>query len=375
MIERIYDNLSKYLEDGKVLVIFGPRQVGKTTLVLQYLDKIKATNSYLLGDNIKVQEVLGSLDQSRIIDFASKFTLLVIDEAQKIPHIGTALKIIVDLRKDIQIVATGSSSFDLAGQVGEPLTGRKRTLLLFPVSQQELRSDHSMYDLHNELQNYLVYGSYPSVLAAPNSHKKTTLLEEMIGSYLLKDILELEKVKGSKILLDLLRLIAYQIGSEVSTAELATQLSIDHKTVARYLDLFEKAFILFNLRGYSRNLRKEVSKMSKYYFYDNGIRNAVISNFNEIEIRNDVGQLWENFLVSERLKKQEYHEIHSNNFFWRTWDQQEVDWVEEREGKLFGYEFKWKTDKKMKMPKEWQQTYPEASYQIVDRDNYLDFVT
>jgi predicted AAA+ superfamily ATPase len=224
------------------------------------------------------------------------------------------------------------------------------------------------------MENHLIFGSYPEILTTSDRSEKIDLITEIVGSYLLKDILELDKVKSSKLLLDLLRLLAFQVGKEVSLRELATQLGIDYKTVARYIDLFEKSFVLYNLRGYSRNLRKEITKKSKYYFYDNGIRNGIISNFNAISRRDDLGALWENFLVGERLKLQAYKPIYSNNYFWRTWDQKEIDFIEEREGKLYGYEFKWGT-KKVRPPQVWIDTYPEGVYTVIDREDYLDFIT
>ncbi|MEE8441351.1 MAG: ATP-binding protein, partial [Spirochaetia bacterium] len=299
--------------------------------------------------------------------------VVIIDEAQRVPGIGLSLKLLVDAQTPVKIIVTGSSSFELSGQVGEPLTGRKISLRLFPISQSELRQSMSTFELKENLVAYLRFGSYPEVLTAGSEARRIAILQEILGSYLLKDILELERVKSSKVLLDLLRLIAFQVGSEVSHRELATSLGIDAKTVARYLDLFEKAFVLFNVRGYSRNLRKEISKKSKYYFYDNGVRNAVISNFNRIDERDDIGILWENFLFVERMKRTEYKRTPGNIFFWRTWDGQEVDHVEEREGKLFGYEFKW-TPKLLAPPRDWIVTYSNAEYQVIDRDNYFDFV-
>jgi predicted AAA+ superfamily ATPase len=227
--------------------------------------------------------------------------------------------------------------------------------------------------LKSRLEEYVVFGSYPEVLTSETVNDKKNILEELVGSYLLKDILELERVKSSKLLLDLLRLLAFQVGSEISLSELGKQLGIDSKTVARYLDLFEKSFVIFNLRGFSRNRRKEIISKSKYYFFDNGIRNAIIANFNPLDIRDDIGKLWENFLVVERLKKQSYDQIYSNNYFWRTWDQKEIDWVEERDGKLFGYEFKWKS-KSRKSSKAWLENYPDATLEIINNDNYLEFV-
>jgi predicted AAA+ superfamily ATPase len=233
---------------------------------------------------------------------------------------------------------------------------------------------HNHFELKEKLPEWLVFGSYPEVVTAEGRGKKQELLEELVHAYLLKDILELERVKGAKVLLDLLRLIAFQVGNEVSLSELAAQIGIDVKTVGRYLNLFEKSFVLYNLRGFSRNLRSEVTRKSKYFFYDNGVRNAIISNFNDLPLRNDVGALWENFLVMERLKKTTYHPIYANRFFWRTWDRQEIDVVEEREGTLFGYEMKW-GGKTPAPPRDWRATYPAATYEVITRENYLAFIT
>lgn len=374
-LPRYYADLNLYLKPNKVLVILGPRQAGKTTLLKDYLKTINGKVKYRLdsGDDIKIQEVLSSRDFAKINEYASGYELIAIDEAQKIKGIGEALKIMVDQLPGIKIIATGSSSFELAGQIGEPLTGRKITLTLFPVSQIELGLMHNNYDLKNKLAEYLVYGSYPEVAANNNFNEKRRILNEIVGSYLLKDVLELERVKGSKILLDMLRLLAFQVGNEVSLSELGAQVGLDYKTVGRYLDLFEKSFVIFNLRGFSRNLRKEITKKSKYYFFDNGVRNAVIANFNSLELRDDIGKLWENFLIIERLKKQSYKNLYANNYFWRTWDRKEIDLVEEREGKLFGYEFKWK-EKQVKQPREWLKNYPNSSFEIINKENYFEFI-
>lgn len=376
MLPRFYDNLSSYLKPNKVLFIFGSRQTGKTTLLKKFLSESKDKFRYKLdsGDDINLHAVLGSSNFKKIIEYAKGYDLIAIDEAQKIKGIGQGLKIMVDQAPNLKVIVTGSSSFDLAGQIGEPLTGRKINLALYPLSQIEMGNIHNDYELKNLLDDYLVYGTYPEVLTNEFINDKKRILEELVGSYLLKDILELEKVKSSKLLLDLLRLLAFQIGSEVSLSELGKQLGIDGKTVARYLDLFEKSFVIINIRGFSRNLRKEITKKSKYYFLDNGIRNAIIANFNPLEIRDDIGELWENFLVAERIKKQSYHQIYANNYFWRTWNQKEIDWVEERDGKLFGYEFKWKS-KPLKVATAWSANYPDASLEIIDKENYLEFVT
>ena len=375
LLPRIYDNLNLFLKPNKVLVIYGSRQAGKTTLLKKFLSENEGHFRYKLdsGDDVNTQIVLGSSEFKKITDYAKGYDLIAIDEAQRIKNIGMGLKILVDQLPNIKIIVTGSSSFELAGQIGEPLTGRKTTLTLFPLSQIEMGKLYNDYDLRSRLEEYLIFGSYPEVLTSETINDKQTILEELVGSYLLKDILELEKVKSSKLLLDLLRLLAFQVGSEVSLSELGKQLGIDSKTVARYLDLFEKSFVIFNLRGFSRNRRKEITSKSKYYFLDNGIRNAIIANFNLLDIRDDIGKLWENFLVVERLKKQSYTQIYSNNYFWRTWDQKEVDWVEERNGQLFGYEFKWKNKSRKGSPA-WKDNYPDANLEIVDNANYLEFV-
>lgn len=375
LLPRIYDNLNLFMKPNKALVIYGSRQTGKTTLLKKFLSENEGNFRYKLdsGDDVNTQIVLGSSDFKKIIDYAKGYDLIAIDEAQRIKNIGMGLKILVDQLPNIKIVVTGSSSFELAGQIGEPLTGRKITLTLFPLSQIEMGKLYNDHDLRSRLDDYLIFGGYPEALTSESSNDKKRILEELVGSYLLKDILELEKVKSSKLLLDLLRLLAFQVGNEVSLSELGKQLGIDSKTVARYLDLFEKSFVLINLRGFSRNRRKEITSKSKYYFLDNGIRNAIIANFNPLDIRDDIGKLWENFLVVERLKKQAYDQIYSNNYFWRTWDQKEIDWVEERDGKLFGYEFKWKS-KSRKSSKAWLENYPEASLEVINNENYLDFV-
>ena len=375
MLPRFYDNLSSYLKPNKVLFILGSRQAGKTTLLKKFLSENNDKFRYKLdsGDDINLRAVLGSSDFKKIIEYAKGYDLIAIDEAQKIKGIGQGLKIMVDQVPNLKAIVTGSSSFELAGQIGEPLTGRKITLALYPLSQIEMGNIYNDYELKSRLDDYLIYGAYPEVLTNEFINDKKRILEELVGSYLLKDILELEKVKSSKLLLDLLRLLAFQIGSEVSLSELGKQLGIGGKTVARYLDLFEKSFVIINIRGFSRNLRKEITRKSKYYFLDNGIRNAIIANFNPLEIRDDIGKLWENFLVVERIKKQSYHQIYANNYFWRTWNQKEIDWVEERDGKLFGYEFKWKS-KPLKAATAWSENYPDASLEIIDKENYLEFV-
>ncbi len=372
-IFRKYESLDQFLVPNKVLMIFGPRQVGKTTLMENFLAQTPLRSKIVTGDDITMHKTLGTQNLSEIKSFCEGYELIAIDEAHKIPNIGMGLKLMTDHIKGLRVVATGSSSFELAGQTGEPLTGRKTTLHLWPVSQMELLHHFNRFELKEKLAEFLIYGSYPAVVAARSAEEKKRILMEIAGSYLFRDILEFERIRSPQILLDLLRMLAFQVGSEVSVNELSKNLGIDNKTVNRYLELLEKTFILIKLRGYSGNLRKEISRHAKYYFVDPGIRNAVIANFNPPELRNDNGFLWENFMVIERIKKQTYAPIYANNFFWRSWSRQEVDFVEERDGRLFGYEFKWSRENR-KAPSLWLESYKNASFEVVHREKYLDFI-
>ena len=374
MILRAYDPLDSYLQANRALVLYGPRQVGKTTLLRRCLSQTKLKYKLDSGDNIQTQHLLASQDFDQILSYAEGYGLLAIDEAQMIPNIGMALKIIIDQIPGIYVIATGSSSFELAGQIGEPLTGRKRTLTLYPVAQSELLGRYNRFELRQNLPDFLIYGSYPEVVEATAVNAKIEIISEIANSYLLKDILTFDRVRNSRAILDLLRLLAFQLGSEVSYNELATQLGVDSKTVQRYLDLLEKAFVIQRVEGFSRNLRKEITSKTKYYFLDNGIRNAVIAQFNPLEQRNDVGQLWENFIFTERLKRRTYFPLPANVYFWRAYNQQEIDIVEERGGKLFGYECKWSAKKKVTPPSLWLETYPKANFTVITPDNYLDFI-
>jgi len=366
--------LDSFLVPGKALILYGPRRAGKTTLLKSYLDSCSLRYRLETGDDVRIRNLLGSGDLKQILAFAEGFELVAIDEAQQIPDIGMGLKILVDHLPALRIIATGSSSFDLAGAIGEPLTGRKRTITLFPISQMELKRKFNSYDMRQRLEEYLVYGSYPETVMADGRKEKIELLEELVGSYLLKDVLAMDRIRSSRTLMDLLKLIAFQVGSEVSLNELATQVKLDVKTVSRYLDILEQAFVIVRLGGFSRNLRNEVTSKAKYYFLDNGIRNAIIGQYNLLDSRNDIGALWENFIVAERLKKRSYTGIYGNIYFWRTYDGKEIDYVEERDGGLFGFECKWTMRKKDKPPKKWLESYPGATFELVTPDSYLDFV-
>ncbi len=373
MIFRYYlSQLNNYLQPGKVLVICGPRRVGKTTLIKEFLKTAKLSYRFETGDDIRFRETIESQSVETLREYARNLDLVVIDEAQQIENIGLALKLLVDHAEGLRIIATGSASLDLANKIGEPLTGRKISRTLFPISQMELAQATPSFDLRQKLEEYLVYGSYPETLTTKGKKEKAEYLHELVGSYLFRDILTLERVKSSKVLIDLLRLVAYQIGKDVSIHELALQTRIDTKTVSRYLDLLEKSFVICSLSGLSKNLRKEISKSKRYYFFDNGIRNALISNFSPLERRNDVGELWENFAFIERMKRNEYLRVRTNNYFWRTYDQKEIDLVEESEGHLAGYEFKWREEKSRGLDL-FLSAYPNSSVSIINKNNYLEF--
>jgi predicted AAA+ superfamily ATPase len=367
------NHVKKLLKPGKVIVIYGPRRVGKTTLLKKILEN-ESNFISVSGEDLFTQKILSSQSIDQLTRFIQSKDLLVIDEAQQIPNIGINLKLIVDHIPHVRVIVTGSSAFDLANKTGEPLTGRKYTLKMYPISQIELSNLENLAKTQSELESRLLFGSYPEVVLLESDEERKAYLFELVSYYLLKDILMFEGVKKSKKMIDLLILIAFQIGKEVSLSELATNLGINKATVERYLDLLEKVFVIVNIRGYSRNLRSEVTKTSRYYFCDNGIRNALINNFNLLCYRNDVGQLWENYLVIERLKKQEYNNIHSNNYFWRTYDQKEIDWIEERDGKLYAYEFKW-NEKVVKCPTLFKNTYSDSDFECINLNNYLEFIT
>lgn len=374
-IPRIY-NLKKLLKPNKVIAIFGPRRSGKTTLVKEYLKETPFRYRYDTGDNIAIHEVLGSQRLDVLQEYIGDNELIVIDEAHLIPNIGMNLKIMVDNIPNIRIIITGSSSFDLANQIGEPLVGRKSTYLLYPISFLELKPLMTGIEFEKLLEKVLVYGSYPEVMSKVSKNERVQALSDITNSYLFKDILIFEGLKNSAILLNLLRLIAFQVGSEVSLSELGSSLGIDKKTVGRYLHLLEQTYIITPLRPFFSNHRKSVIKKNKYYFLDLGVRNTIIGNFNSVSQRNDIGALWENFLVIERLKKQAYKPMYANNYFWRTWEQKEVDWVEMRDGKLFGYEFKWNPKAKSKNKAAWLSAYPkEAVFEVVSQNNFKDFVS
>lgn len=372
MLKRAY-NLSNLVKAGRVLVIYGARRVGKTTILKDYLAKISIKYRLDSGDNIILREMLSSEDFGQIKAYADAYDLIAIDEAQQIPGIGQALKIMVDNFSDLKIIVTGSASFNLPQNLGEPLTGRKQTITLFPLSQQELSNYHSRYDLRERLPQFLIYGSYPEVVLADNDRERSLYLRELSESYLLKDVLALDNIRFSKKLIDLLKALAFQIGNLVSLNELSRQVGLEVKTVERYLDLLEKGFVIKRLGGFSRNLRNEINSKAKYFFWDNGIRNALISQFNDLGNRDDIGALWENFLVTEFLKKNSYGGSLANHYFWRNYAGKEIDLIVENNGELAAYECKWSKGK-ASLPNDFAYAYPKSSFTILNKDNYLDFI-
>ena len=372
IINRNFTQIEPLLQPNKVLVIYGPRRVGKTTLLNEFLKTTKLKYRLDSGENIRVQEVLGSQDFKKIGEYVAGNELIAIDEAQQIDNIGMGLKIIVDQFPGIKVIATGSSSFDLANQIGEPLVGRKRTITLYPFAQIELAQTLGVFELKQKLEDFLLYGSYPDVYLAKTKDEKIFALNEIIDSYLLKDVLALEGVRKPKVLVDLVKMLALQVGSEVSLNELSQGLGVNLQTVGKYLDILERGFVIISAGALRRNLRNEIRGKKKYYFYDNGVRNALLSQFNELNLRNDVGALWENFIFIERLKTREYKNIGANYYFWRTYEQKEVDLIEEYGGVLHGYEFKWSGN--AVKPKVFLEAYPQSVFEVINQDNYTDFL-
>lgn len=372
MIERsLKPKLNADLARDKVLVLMGARQVGKTTLI-EEITRNHPSVLWLNGDEPDVRNVLGSFTSSRIKAIIGENKILVIDEAQRIEDIGLKLKLIHDNIPDLTIIASGSSSFELANIINEPLTGRKIEHCLFPLSFEELVENHGLLEEKRLLRHRLVYGSYPDVVV--NQGREKEILKELSSSYLYKDILAWDYIKKSDKLVRLLQALSLQVGSQVSYTELGQVCGLDYKTVEKYIELLEKAYIVFRLGSFSRNLRNELKKSRKVYFYDNGIRNAIIANFSQVETRDDIGALWENYLISERLKTIEYHSEWVNQWFWRTQSQQEIDLIEEQDGQITAYEFKWNPRAKARMPKSFSNAYPDSKFVVINQDNYEDFL-
>ena len=371
----LLSQIQNSLLPGKVLVLYGPRQVGKTTLAHDLLASTPYKSKFVNADELMYREALSSQNSRQLAEVLENAELLVIDEAQRIPNIGINLKILVDTFPSVRIIATGSASFELANKISEPLTGRKLTFNLFPVSYHELNQTMGSLEARNQLERWMIWGGYPAIATTDDPSLRERLLGELVGSYLYRDILELDGVRRADKIVDMLRLLAFQIGNEVSIAEIGANLGLNRETALRYLDLLEKVFVIFRVEGFSRNLRKEIVKSSRYYFYDNGVRNSLIQNFNPIALRNDVGQLWGNYLVVERRKANQRIGRAANTYFWRTYDQKEIDYIEEHSGRLYGYEFKWQGgDLRRAARNEFMEAYPGSELGVISRGNFEEFV-
>jgi predicted AAA+ superfamily ATPase len=373
MIKRIiYDKIDESFKNYRIIVLNGPRQAGKTTLVKEYISKFSFKSKYVTGDDVRVEEVFSSRNLDTIKDFVYGYDLVVIDEAQRIKNIGLSLKLAVDNIENIKFIITGSSSFELIGEVGEPLVGRKKTLNLFPLNIYEIRTVYNNFEIKEKLEEFMIFGTYPKVFTAQSKNEKIDIINEITNSYLLRDVLKFEGIKKSSFILKILRLLAFQIGNEVSLNEIANNCNLDVKTVMKYLDLLEKSFIIYEIGAFAKNPRKEIVKKKKYYFYDNGVINSLISNFNSLELRNDAGRLWENFIFMERLKKNRYSESYVNMYFWRSKSGSEIDIVEEKDGSINAYEFKF-SEEKIKKITDWGKNY-KSDVKIINKFNFTDFV-
>lgn len=362
--------IQKRFSQGKAIVVIGPRQVGKTTLIQELLKEKK--HLFLNGDDINTVNLLRDAGASKLESIIGSNDFVFVDEAQRIPNIGLIAKIITDQFKKTQLILSGSSALELNQSVQEPLTGRKFEYLMYPISWDEFEKHNSYVEAEQQLEERLVFGMYPDVINHRSDARE--ILQQLASSYLYKDVLTLTDVRKPEILDKLLKALALQLGSEVSYNELSKLLEIDKGTVSKYIDLLEKNFIVFKLNSFSRNQRNEIKNNRKIYFYDNGIRNMLINNLNPLELRTDKGALWENFLISERIKLQEYNRIYSNNYFWRTAQKQEIDFVEERDGEIFAYEFKWNSRGKKSLPKNFLEKY-SAQGKFIDRDNFREFIS
>jgi predicted AAA+ superfamily ATPase len=372
MITRILTkNIKQSLFKGKTIILYGARQVGKTTLVKELLKEFGNSGRYLNCEILSVEQNLSDPEPEKLKSFFGNYKILVLDEAQNIPNIGRVLKVITDSIKDIQIIATGSSSFELANKTAEPMTGRTVTYTLFPISTIELKNKKDWLEVDAGIENLLRFGSYPEINGLDDESAEKRL-SEIASSYLFKDLLNFEGIKKSNLLKNLVISLALQVGNEVTYNELATKLGVNHITIQKYVDILEQSFVIFRLNSFSRNIRNELSKAVKIYFYDVGIRNAIINNFNPLSLRNDVGALWENFCISERIKANSYNLRNVNSYFWRTYDQKEIDYIEESSGKIVGYELKYSEKQKLKIPKGFTENYDAEVYRV-DKTNYWKF--
>ncbi len=372
MIKRLLSSkITESLFKGKTIIIYGARQVGKTTLIQDLLGQFGGKGRYLNCEILSVEQNLREAELEKLKAFFGNYKIIMLDEAQNIPGIGKILKVITDSLKDIQIIATGSSSFDLANKTAEPMTGKVITHKLYPLSAVEIKENEDWLSVDAKLEKLLRFGSYPEIYTLDEDEAQKRL-GELASSYLFKDLLKFEGIKKSSLLSNLLISLALQVGNEVNYSELAAKLGVSGLTIQKYIDLLVQSFVIFKLNSFSRNIRKELTKSLKIYFCDNGIRNALINNFNPLFLRNDISALWENFCISERIKASSYNNRNVNKYFWRTYDQKEIDYVEESAGKITGYEMKFSKKQKMKIPKGFTETYNAQVYKI-DKSNYWKF--
>ena len=373
MIQRKLNKLiENQLYKGKAIILIGARQVGKTTLLNHLVQECDLSTLMMNCDEPESRAVLSDTNVAKLNMLIGGHKLLVIDEAQKVDDIGTTLKLIVDNFKDVQVIATGSSAFDLHNKLNEPLTGRKLEYRLFPVSSAEIVETFGLLEEKRSLENRLIYGSYPDIINHPEQAR--AYLTELTQSYLYKDLFSLGDIRKPQLIEKLVQALAFQVGSEVSTNELANMLQTDNKTIDKYIDLLEKCYVVFRLGGLNRNLRNELKKSKKIYFYDTGVRNAVIQQFAPAALRDDMGALWENFFIVERMKRNHYGQRFCNTYFWRTNQQQEIDFVEESDGQMTAFEMKWKPKKKASFPKSFLEAYPVKETVVITPENYLDWV-
>ena len=373
MIQRqIQEDVQQKFFQGKAIIILGPRQVGKTTLLKQLVIEQESA-LWLNGDDYDVQQIFNEqVSALRIQSLLGDKKILIIDEAQRIKDIGLKMKRIIDTLKDVQLIATGSSAFELLNSLNEPLTGRKWEYKLFPFSFKEMVNHHGLMEEKRQLLHRLVFGYYPEIVNFPGQELER--LKLLTDSYLYKDILSWDGIQKPDRITKLLQALAFQVGSQVSYNELAQLCSMDSKTVEKYILLLEKCFVIFRVGSFSRNLRNELKTSKKIYFVDNGVRNALIANFSPAEIRQDIGALWENFLMSERYKQNEYGSVFKNNYFWRLKSQQEIDFVEESDGQISAFEFKWNTKKALRCPLAFRNAYPSAKFSVITPENVEEFI-
>jgi predicted AAA+ superfamily ATPase len=366
------NNLLEKWNSGKVLIVIGPRQVGKTTLIKSLCEK-EGNYLFINGDDNEDRAILQEAGETKLRSIIGNYTTVFFDEAQRIANVGIILKIIHDHIENVRLVVSGSSALEIANAMNEPLTGRKWEYNLFPLSWGELKSHYGYAKNIKNLNQYLIYGMYPEVISNPNEAE--SILKQISGSYLYKDILQYQGIRKPEVLDKLLLALALQLGSEVNYNELSRTIGVDRATVEQYISLLEKAFVVFRLSPLSRNVRNEMNTSRKIYFYDNGIRNAIIGNFKSIEFRQDIGALWENFVIAERIKTQSYNKWHGRNYFWRTYQQQEIDWIEEKDGMFSAYEFKWNTKKNnKKFPKTFLDNYSVVEQKIITPNNIDEFL-